>query len=458
MANFPRQAYLFSTSTSPTAFLYQTRTLWPVSRSVLTRGRSQYQYSTDEQAVKDDQISTNNSSLAQGSPSNADPLQEKVTKSSPSRTSYLRRRGRTAPASYPTNDKPWSRDSGTKKSKSRTFTRNERDAFDGLLSRWNKQQTDHAQTEESETITHFESILGTTTHGASQKHGSESKRKETPIKDRDKPRDEEEGIHLSELGFTTPGSRTTVDPIVPMKAAIHMVVQRELRKIEAELFQAMEDQKSDSAVWKVCKERIFTIPDHVGGATSSSSSDLDGVPNEHQVDQSNSGEVFSGPLNIPAAVPAGLVVAKLYPRLLVVAFRVLSTHFPESPLIGQFRTAVRANGRTSAFLGTSSQLYEELMTFSWYTCNDLPAVVSSLQDMEIAGLDTNRRVRKLLRDIVDQREHDLDSPDQVRDRSFWDAPPNQQAFEELAGPGGWLETISSRMKQQKHSTMPVLKL
>ncbi|KAJ6021454.1 hypothetical protein N7540_006958 [Penicillium herquei] len=456
MASLSRQAYLFSTSGSPTAFLYQTRTLWPLSRSVLTRGRSQYQYSTDEHAVKDDPISNDNSSLAQDSPSNLDPIQEEVTKSSPSRTSYLRRRGKAAPASYPTNDKPWSTDSSTRKSKSRTFTRNERDAFDGLLSRWNKQQTDHVQTGESETLTQFESILGTT-HGASQKHESGSKRKETPIKDRNKPRDEEEGIHLSELGFTAPGSRTTVDPIVPMKAAIHMVVQRELRKIEAELFQAMEDQKSDSAVWKVCKDRIFTIPDHVGGETSSSS-DLDVLSKEPQVDQSNGGEAFSGPLNIPAAVPEGLVVAKLYPRLLVLAFRVLSTHFPESPLIGQFRTAVRANGRTSAFLGTSSQLYEELMTFSWYTCHDLPAVVSSLQDMEIAGLDTNRRVRKLLRDIVDQREHDLDSPDQVRDRSFWDAPPNQKAFEELAGPGGWLETISSRMRQQKHSTMPVLKL
>ncbi|KAJ5722700.1 hypothetical protein N7488_000735 [Penicillium malachiteum] len=445
----------------------QTRTLGPLSRSVLTRGwpRSQYQYSTDGHAVKHDPISKDNSSesLVQDSSNNPDPIQEEVTKSSPSRTSYLRRRGRTAPASYPTNNKPLSTDSGTKKSKSRTYTRRERDAFDGLLSRWNKQQSNHAQTEESETITQFESILGTTDaasekYGASLKHETESKRKETPIKDRSKLRDEEEGIHLSELGFTTPGSRTTVDPVVPMKSAIHMVVQRELRKIEAELFQAMEDQKSDSAVWKVCRERIFTIPEHVGGRASSSSSDLVAASNEPGLDQSNSREPFSSPLNIPDAVPAGLVVAKLYPRLLVLAFRVLSTHFPESPLIGQFRTAVRANGRTAAFLGTSAQLYEELMTFFWYTCHDLPAVVSSLQDMESAGLDTNRRVRKLLRDILDQREHDLDSPEQVRDRSFWDAPPNQKAFEELAGPGGWLETISSRMKQQKHSTMPVLRL
>lgn len=268
---------------------------------------------------------------------------------------------------------------------------------------------------------------------------------------------ESQGIRLSELGFLDANPGSGVDPIVSMKEAINMVVGRESKKIESELFNAIEQGKGDSGLWEVCKQRIFTMIGQFGTVSPVIPVDL-GSNADSSVEQSPNSGHPSGPLDIPDAVPPGPIIAKLYPQLLLLAFRILGTHFPESPLIGQFRTAVQANGRTFAFLGTSQPLYEELISFHWRTCYDLPAVVSFLRDMDTAGLDPSRRVRRILREIVRQREQDLESNQKAGDGSFWDAPPNRKAFEELAGPGGWMETIKSRRRQRPDVAIPVLKL
>lgn len=266
--------------------------------------------------------------------------------------------------------------------------------------------------------------------------------------------DEADHIYLSDLGYEETNASAHADTIITMTEAVNMVVERESKRIESELFQAVEQGKGDSGLWAVCRQQIFTIISHIGGSISSPAQDPDCSSSSNAL-QAPDASLSSGPLNIPAAVPAGPVVAELYPQLLLLAFRILSTHFPESQLISQFRSAAKAHGPSSAFLGTSEVLCDELMAFYWHSCNDLPAVVSFLRDMDNAGLDPSRRVRELLRDIVRQHDQDMKSRRKAKGEYFWDAPPNRKAFQELAGSGGWIETLQSRKRQRRSTAIPV---
>lgn len=311
----------------------------------------------------------------------------------------------------------------------------------------------------------FESILEDTRVGAKelqtvkkfQDRVPAGKLEEAPSRQRDQKEetvDEVDRIHLSDLGFEESNASAGADAIITMTEAVNMVVERESKRIESELFQAVEQGKGDSGLWAVCRQRIFTMISHIGGPVSSPAQEPDFSSGSKAL-QAPDAPPSSGPLKIPAAVPAGPVVAKLYPHLLLLAFRILITHFPESQLISQFRTAAKAHGRSSAFLGTSEVLCDELMAFYWYSCNDLPAVISFLRDMDTAGLDPSRRVRKLLRDIVRQHDLDVKSGQKAKGEYFWDAPPNQKAFQELAGSGGWIETLHSRRRQWRSTAIPV---
>ena len=472
MANVSGRIYLQSVLTSSTTFLYQTRTLQPLSQSHLAQSIRAISTKRDGSDYEQAPVPSNSHATSES-------LGQMPDHAPPRRASYLRRRGGAMSHSKLTDHKPLT-PKRTPKSK-KTMTRTERDAFGGLMARLAHEQKHQAsraevespgQLQQSEDLNGlmkmFDSILqtsNTTPREAGLKRkpsgdvpsGSSNNRHDHSSDPQERHSHESQGIRLSELGFLDASSGSGVDPIVSTKEAINMVVGRESKKIESELFNAIEQGKGDSGLWEVCKQRIFTMIGQFGAVNPVIPVDQ-GSNADTSVEQSPNPKHPSGPLDIPDAVPPGPIIAKLYPQLLLLAFRILGTHFPESPLIGQFRTAVQANGRTFAFLGTSQPLYEELISFHWRTCYDLPAVVSFLRDMDTAGLDPSRRVRKILREIVRQREQDLESNQKAGDGSFWDAPPNRKAFDELAGPGGWMETIKSRRRQRPDVTIPVLKL
>ncbi|KAJ5765267.1 hypothetical protein N7520_004826 [Penicillium odoratum] len=457
MANLPR-LYLLSTATSSTTFLYQTRTLSQLyQRSPLVH-QFHREYSTEQ---KD----PGREVKAVGSSADPD-LQDQndSTKSTPTdpprRTSYLRHRGAAVPRPKVKGTKP-----SAPRLKLNTITRNEREAFGGLLTRLNTaQKSPPLETHEPDSVPKTEDLLAVMSifesiledKSAAAKESRAAKFQDGTLSDKgpsrksDQPEEtvyEAEDVRIGDLGLEVSSAGTNADSVVTLTEAVNMIVEREAKRIESELFQAVEQGKGDAGLWAVCRERIFTMISHIGGPISANDQNLD----PDSVNAAHS----SGPLNIPAAVPAGPVVAKLYPQLLLLAFRILSTHFPQSPLISQFRTAAKAHGSSSAFLGTSQTLCDELMDFYWYSCNDLPAVVSFLRDMDTAGLDPSRRVRKLLRDIVQQHDRDVKSTRKAGGEHFWDAPPNQKAFHELAGSGGWIETINSRKLQRRRTAIPV---
>lgn len=298
----------------------------------------------------------------------------------------------------------------------------------------------------NELVAMFDSILG----------DAQEKEKPAPVtKTESKPSEESSAsadvlndshkIRLSELGFSEPASGSREETMITVEEAVEIVVKREAKKVEFELFQAIEEGKGDIGLWDVCKERIFTMLQHLDETLATQPSLAGFLPDTLPTTETEqpASKTSSGSLNIPDIVPISPVVVKLYPKTLLIAFRLLNTHFPDSQLLSQFRTAIQAQGRSSAVLGTSTALFEEMIYFYWHGCHDLPAVVSFLRDMELHGLNMSDKSRTLLKEIVRERYRDLKAAraSGEQDDPFWDLPPNRKAFEELAAPGGWLDRM-----------------
>lgn len=150
------------------------------------------------------------------------------------------------------------------------------------------------------------------------------------------------------------------------------------------------------------------------------------------------------PLEIPSFIPPELVVTVLYPRMLLVAFRLINTNFPNSPLISQFRSTIRSHGRVSYVLGSSTGIYNELLYFQWRGCNDLPGVVTLLREMDLTGVEPNRRTRALIDSIVAQRDSDIKEHGEGENAPadpWWDMAPNRKAMREITSRSGFVRRL-----------------
>ncbi|KAL2829010.1 hypothetical protein BDW59DRAFT_142693 [Aspergillus cavernicola] len=239
--------------------------------------------------------------------------------------------------------------------------------------------------------------------------------------------------------------------------AIKLVVDREATRIKDALNTATNEGAGEAGIWKICKEQIFSLMQHLGG-NKETASVLDGLelPGDlrypHDA-QSTTSTATKGPLDIPEFIPIEPIVTALYPRMLLSAFCLLNLHFPHSPLIGQFRSTITSLGRESAVLGSSTALYNEMIYFYWRGCHDLPGVMSLLREMEVMGIDPDSRTCAILSAIPQQREDDL-MQRRIRGHvaahePWWDLPPNRKAMRELLGTDGWIHRLSERLKERK---------
>ncbi|PWY94382.1 hypothetical protein BO94DRAFT_531358 [Aspergillus sclerotioniger CBS 115572] len=233
---------------------------------------------------------------------------------------------------------------------------------------------------------------------------------------------------------------------ITIDRAIEAVITRESVKIEAALWEAIDEGKGDTGIWEVCKNRIFNILRHLDDEKKG----LLGMKGEVAGD-----EPTKALLAVPPCVPLEPVVTELYPKMLLVAFKMLNLHHPDSQLISQFRATIKSMGRASAVLGGSTGLYNEFIYFYWRGCHDLPGVVSLLRDMEVTGVEPNRRTCSLLGSIKNQRDHDLRSHwrkarvegQRSTREPWWDLAPNRKAVRELFGPEGWMEKLEQRVRE-----------
>lgn len=246
---------------------------------------------------------------------------------------------------------------------------------------------------------------------------------------------------------------------VTMEHAIAAIVHREAAKTEAALQACVDGGKGDNAVLEVCNERIFSML-QLFKDTRKTDADAEADDNAtttpwHSA-AADPAASLAELLDLPPAIPAESVVTALYPKLLLAAFRLLNLHFPQSPLIGQFRTTIKSHGRESAVLGASTALYNEMIYYYWRGCQDLRGVISLLQEMEVTGVEPDRRMCGQLAGILNQRLRDLkrhwrgmQRDEKVTREPWWDLAPNRIAVRELLGENGWIRKLETRLQEKE---------
>jgi hypothetical protein len=441
--NITRRGFL-AVASSSAPFLYHTPTIASATPSLRAFNRlPQRSFSTRNGALATNDIPEDKP------PTNKDiSIGLEADEPPKPRRSYLQKRA----ASVSTR-KPLGPKQPVPKTKGKKITTQEKETFRNLLQKLNAKSGQNGETDASKSLSPekqaemtdlmsvFDSLLHEQESNRKKKKARLQKEAEAAYTSRPRrelPATEEEPteangpqrINIDDLGYTeaaTFGAAITIT----MKEAIDMVVQRESEHIEFALFQAIESGKGDMGLWEVCKARIFSMLHHVESQPARK------VPRT------------AGPLRVPSVVPVAPVVATLYPKTLLMAFRLLNTHFPGSPLIGQFRSNIKEHGRLSALLGASSGLYDEMLYFHWRGCKDLPGVVSLLHEMEVIGLTPSDKSRGMLTALIIRRNRDLEAHQKEGggEHPFWDIPSNKEAFEALTCRGGWMDKVEARAQE-----------
>ncbi|CAG8906382.1 unnamed protein product [Penicillium egyptiacum] len=471
MATNITQLCFLSRSTSTAPFLYHTRTLMPLSsatrrqfnrrfpRSFSTQNNTEVNDATENQSLAEDSTSQNTShqSITSSSTSEAAPKP---------RRSYLQKRAASV------SERPSLRPSVVKKPTKTApkITTQEKLVFGGLLEQLGfkhdgetteasslKPMSEEKKAEMAELVSMFDNLL----KDPRQKKAA-SKAKQQPKDDYssyrrpEKPKTEEQvpaenqgpkRIYLRDLGYSEPATASAAEVTVSLRRAIEIVVKAESEHIEFALLQAIEDGKGDLGVWEVCKQRIFSMLRHLDEKSLEEASDPENLSTTDQPEPANRP---SGRLRVPAVVPVAPVVVSLYPSTLLIAFRLLNTHFRDSPLIPQFRSTIKEYGRVSAFLGASSGLYDELIHYHWRVCKDLPAVVSILREMNQLGINPSSKSRGMLTGLIIRQARDLEAHRKSPSEKsfFWDLPSNKEAFHELTRKDGWMDQIEARAEEE----------
>lgn len=263
------------------------------------------------------------------------------------------------------------------------------------------------------------------------------------------------------------------------------VALSETESIKRELRNVVEEGKSDLAVWKVCEERIFGfLREHDQEPASGRDSEghhrelrrtrdkkiqLPGNDVESRLSESSVATDLDATrpceLDIPPEVSRTAVIAAILSLMLPFVIKLLRKHFPDSPLIGEIRPAIKSHGRAAIVLAASTRLYNELIRFHWKTQDDLATVVELLKEMESTGTEPDPGTLAIVRGIVSQRKEEKQKygrkmtlrirrlgPD-AGDVRWVDTEPNNRALRELQGSptqSGWIQWISTRLEDIEH--------
>ncbi|OJJ49206.1 hypothetical protein ASPZODRAFT_129619 [Penicilliopsis zonata CBS 506.65] len=262
---------------------------------------------------------------------------------------------------------------------------------------------------------------------------------------------------------------------VPTSEAARSVVRREFSKIEAALNEAVRDGKGDIGIMEVCKERVFSMLQDIDHETTTAAAAptaslpepsaqeegeeegeevIDSITEPKETGMEAKVRTTTSGLEVPWNVPVEMVVTALYPEILLAVLRSLTSNFPSSPLISEFLTTIKSYGRTSAVMGASTGLYNELIQFYWRSCADVPAVTSLLRDMEVMGVEPDEATCGLLHSIVARRRRDLHAlrrwkfswGSHPNTDAWWEIGPTKTAMEEIMGADGWLRRLQARVQ------------
>ncbi|CAG8882408.1 unnamed protein product [Penicillium salamii] len=456
--NITRSCFVLATKNTTTPFLYHTRTLTSFSSSLNNHSISRYsrsfstQNSSNEDGTGVVQPSIESQINSEDSVHPSNPIEEAPKP----RRSFLQKRAASVSAKRSVDPKPIA---PTKPSKKITpkITPYEKQVFGGLLEKIgvkhdgvsaemdtkSKPLSPEKQAEMTELMAMFGDLLQDPQKKRAAKKALKKQQYEIRVAKRKAAEKAEKAekakgetpatpsgprrIKLSELGYSEPASSTADEVTISVQSAVQMVVDRESEHIEFALFQAVEQGKGDMGVWEVCKERVFSMLLHLDDETFAQASN---VNLDTMEEPQTSTPRPSGPLRIPPVVPTAPVLAALYPKILLIAFQ---------------------HGRLSALLGASSGLYDELITYQWRVCRDLPAVIGILREMDQLGVNPSNKSRGLLTSLIIRQGRDLKAFEESSDGQefFWNFPSNRDAFDELTRKDGWMDKIIAASNQEK---------
>ena len=136
------------------------------------------------------------------------------------------------------------------------------------------------------------------------------------------------------------------------------------------------------------------------------------------------------PFRIPPSIPPLPIISTLYPALLLLTLRLLTTHYPFSPYQRNLLPHVRSLGLRSYVLGTSTQLYNTLLSHRWTIYSDLRGMDGLLNEMEHGGVDFNTETVEILERIRAEKMED----ELAQARAVEEAKEEAKVMAKLSGP------------------------
>ena len=226
----------------------------------------------------------------------------------------------------------------------------------------------------------------------------------------------------------------------------------------ADSFQKAMEAGGDVGIWNACLATVFPMIKllnvslrHEKAQHKRLEAPTRGTPNQaSKAGTAKASTELSPPeptlADLPPSVPPLYVISRLYPAALLLAFRLLRTNFPTSPLSLAILPQIRSLGPTSYVLGASSEFYNALIELRWDVYSDLKGIDGLLTEMERSGVEFDVGTWNTLVKIGGERFNDLhDADGGVRGTEFWERSHNVKWYQKVAVE--WKLVIAARLRE-----------
>jgi hypothetical protein len=252
-------------------------------------------------------------------------------------------------------------------------------------------------------------------------------------------------------------------------------VEAELKKISEELQSCLsrKNQSGDFMMWDVCQKRILPIvlalnqrpqkdsykpsngietanvPQHTSNSAKNKTKKVEKKQVAKQEPSNNSPPPTSKTDTFVPTFPSGVsplgVVSTLYPTLTLLAFRLLTTHFPTSPFSLSLYTAIKTTSPQSRILGLNIHFYNTLLRHLWDIYSDLHALTSTLREMQASGVDFDGDTYAVIQNIEEERWNEFHAGEGSRGVAWWGRPEQTRRYQEMLE---WKAVVANKLQEQ----------
>ena len=251
-------------------------------------------------------------------------------------------------------------------------------------------------------------------------------------------------------------------------------VEAKLKNVSEELQSCISpsNQSGDFMMWDVCQKRILPIVLALNQQPQPNSrllsSDIESADVSQPVSksaqkqtkktgkkQAAKQETTNSPPPSPKTdhlvptFPSGVsplgVVTTLYPTLTLLAFRLLTTHFPTSLFPLSLYTAIKTTSPQSRILGLNIHFYNTLLRHVWDIYSDLHALTSTLREMQASGVDFDGDTYAVIQSIEEERWNEFHVGEGSRGIAWWGRPEQMRRYQEVLA---WKVLVANKLQEQ----------